>query len=166
MINVFTNKLFFVISSDIEIGKLFHTSFDKLIKCESFKMTNNLTNNIVKYRMTLIVNVESIDFSSNNFESYIYNITVDLKYNFFEFRELFVNTKTVARSTNNIDQFRIFQPIDDLIVFDKTTIDSINFIFDLGSITSIEIVTIKTSINLIVFYIVQVSMSFFFVSLI
>ena len=60
-----------------------------------------------------------------------------------------------------MSQLKVLQKLDSTIKFDISIAGSANFIFDMNSMGSIESINLNTSIELIIFHIVQINTFFF-----
>ena len=78
----------------------FFTSINKLQNFEFVVVANMLTNNIFSHRITL--KNETMIF--NNFNFYVFNIFTNSRYNNTKFKKFFIDSNTVIKSTNNINQ--------------------------------------------------------------
>ena len=143
------------ISSINEINELFYISIDLIYQIESIVIAD-LINNVFKHRV--IFRDDATIFE--NLTSYTYNAFFDIKYGFFEFKNLLINSKATIRSTKNIEQFKTLQNIDNLFKFNSNAAEFANFVFDMNTTTSIDSIDLKISIETIIFHIIQVNTSF------
>ena len=103
--------------------------------------------------------------ASISFTSYVFNIITKSRYDFFEFKKLFIDSKTTAKSNANIDQFEILQRIDNSIKINHSTTKSISFIFEMNTTSSIDSINFNTFIKSIIFHII-IENTFFLLCLI
>ena len=95
----------------------------------------------------------------------MFNTITKLRYDFFEFKKFFIDSKTAAKSNANIDQFEILQRIDNSIKINHNTTKSINFIFEMNTTSSIDSINFNTLIKSIIFHII-IENTFFLLCLI
>ena len=144
------------ISSINEINELFYISIDSINQIESIVIAIDLINNVFKHRIIFRDNATIFE----NLTSYVYNAFFYIKYNFFEFKNLLINSKTTIKSTKNIEQFKTLQNIDNSFEFNSNIAESANFVFDMNTTTSIDLIDLKNSIETIIFHIIQINTSF------
>ena len=99
------------------------------------------------------------------FTSYVFNIITKLRYDFFEFKKFFIDSKTTAKSNAKIDQFKTLQRFDNSIKINHNTINSINFTFEMNTISLIDSINFDTFIKSIIFHII-IKNTFFLICLI
>ena len=92
--------------------------------------------------------------ASISFISYVFNTITESRYDFFEFKNFFIDSKTAAKSNANIDQFETLQRIDNSIKINYSTTKSVNFIFEMNTISSINSINFNTFIKSIIFHII------------
>ena len=103
--------------------------------------------------------------ASISFTSYVFNTITKSRYDFFEFKEFFINSKTITKSNANIDQFETLQRIDNSIKINHSTTKSISFIFEMNTTSSIDSINFNTFIKSIIFHII-IENTFFLLCLI
>lgn len=136
-------------------NELFLTQLDPLQNIESTNTINLLADNAFKHQIT------SADTTIPLANPMPYNFTtsIDLRYNDSEFKGLLINSGAATRSTGGVGQLKALQRILS-VELDKTTTGSTNFVFGIGSISSIGTVTMDTPLGIIVFHIAQVNTPF------
>ena len=139
-----------------EINEQFIISLNVLDASESSTATEILANDAFKHRS--ISSDETFPIAS---VSYVFNVSIDSRYDSSEFKGLLIDSEIATRSIENMGQLKTLQKFDNTIKFDTSTAGSINFIFGMGSTESIESINLNTSIGLITFHIVQINTSFF-----
>ena len=157
MIETPKNEIFNVstVSPNDDANEVFNTSINTVDATESFLITKNLTNATLKHRITAINEISLIAFVS-----YVFNSTIDIKYDFSEFKKLLIDSKTTSRFTKNMKQLQTLQHLNSFIKFDPSTIESANFIFEMNSTASIESVNLKIPIEPIIFHIIEINIFF------
>ena len=90
---------------------------------------------------------------------YSFISSTNTRYDEFEFKELLIDFDAAIRSIDEIEQLKILQKIISMKL-DETTVESANFVFDIDSTFSIDIVNLNTSMRKIAFHIVRVNTSF------
>ena len=144
------------ISSINEINELFYISIDSINQIESIVIAIDLINNVFKHRIIFRNDATVLE----NLTSYVYNAFFDIKYDFSEFKNLLINSKTTIKSTKNIEQFKTLQNIDKSFKFNSNIVESANFVFDINATTSIDSIDLKILIETIIFHIIQINTSF------
>ena len=139
-----------------KVNEQFITSLGVLDASESSAATKILANGAFRHRL-----ISSNETSSIAPTSYVFNASIDSRYDSSEFKKLLIDSKTATRSTRDMSQLKALQKLDSTIKFDTSTAGSANFIFDMGSTGSIESINLNTSIELIIFHIVQINIPFF-----
>ena len=157
MIETSKNEIFNVsaVSSNDDVNEVFSTSIDTVDAIESFLIIKDLANAILKHRITAINETSLIAFVS-----YVFNFTIDTRYDFSEFKKLLIDSKATSRFTENMKQLQTLQHLDFFIKFDLSTVGSASFIFEMNSIASIESVNLKISIGPIIFHIIEINIFF------
>ena len=157
MIETSKNEIFNVstVSSNDDVNEVFNISIDTVDSIESFLIIKDLANVTLKHRMTAINEISLIAFVS-----YVFNFTIDIKYDFSEFKKLLIDSKTTSRFTKNMKQLQTLQHLNFFIKFDLSIVESVSFIFEINSIASIESVDLKISIEPIIFYIIEINILF------
>ena len=140
-----------------EINEQFIISLSVLDASESAAATKILANDAFRYRFILS---NEISLIAPIPDSYVFNVSIDSKYDFSKFKRLLIDSKIATRSTENMNQSKILQKLDSTIKFDTSIVGSANFIFDMSSTKSIESINLNTSIELITFHIVQINIFF------
>ena len=146
-----------------EVNEQFITSLGVLDASESLAATETLTNDAFRHRLISSDEIFSIAPSSAS-GSYVFNVSIDSRYDSSEFKRLLIDSKTATRSIEDMSQLKALQKLDSTIKFDINIAGSANFIFGMGSTESIESINLNTSIELIIFHIVQINIFFFSVS--
>ena len=142
-----------------KINEQFIISLSVLDASESSTTTKTLANDAFKHRLILSNEIFSIaSFSVSG--SYVFNVSIDSKYDFSKFKSLLIDSETATRSTESMNQLKALQKLDSTIKFDISIAGSANFIFDMDSTGSIESINLNTSIGLIIFHIVQINIFF------
>lgn len=91
---------------------------------------------------------------------YILNIMIESCYNNSDFKPFLINLRIASRSINAIIPLKTLQWIDNLMKFDGIMAELANFIFEIGSIASIETSILKKLLGPITLHIIQVNISF------
>ena len=156
----------FNVQSIHDEDEMFCTSLGTLKNSDCILTTNLLTDHAAKHQITDIDESEtsSTEDSNINMEnssiSYAYTSSTSSKYNDTKFKGLLIDSNAATRSTDNIEQLKTLQKIDDTIQLNQSTAGSANFVFDIESTGSIKSIKINTSIELITFHIISVNISF------
>ena len=142
-------------SLDAEVAtEMFHTSIGTLHAVESINAINMLTNKAFEHHIT---------WSDNTIAPvsvpYSFITSTDTRYDESEFKGLLIDSGAATRSTGGIGQLKALQKIIS-IKLDETTAGSANFVFGIGSTSSIGTVNLNTPIGRIVFHIVRVNTPF------
>ena len=95
----------------------------------------------------------------------MFNTITKSRYDFFKFKNFFIDLKTATKSNANIDQFETLQRIDNSITINHNTTKSINFIFEMNTTLSIDQINFNTFIKSIIFHII-IKNTFFLLCLI
>ena len=132
-----------------EINEQFIISLSVLDASELSTTTKVLANDAFKHRFILSDEIFSIASVS-----YVFNASIDSRYDFLELKGLLIDSKTATRSTEDMGQLKTLQKFDNTIKFDTNIAGSANFIFDMSSTGSIGSINLNTSIGLIIFHIV------------
>ena len=145
------------LSPDVDkTDELFLTSLGALQNIESTNTINLLADNAFKHQITFadgtVALIDPVPYS--------FTTSTDLRYDESEFKGLLIDSGTATRSTGGIGQLKALQKIISSAKLDKTTAGSANFIFGIGSTSSIGTVNLDTPMGMIVFHIVQVSTPF------
>ena len=144
------------ISTSKSINELYFISSLSQFQTYEFKnAVKILFDKVFKHR--IILKNETVVMSLT---SYIFNISVDDCYYIFEFKRLLIDSDAVIRSTEDISQMKTLQRIDDSVKLDKSTIESINFTFEIESTAFIDSIMLHISIERITFHIVLINTSF------
>ena len=138
-----------------EVNEQFIISLDVLDASESSAATKVLANDTFKHRFILSDEIFSIASVP-----YVFNASIDSRYDFSKFKSLLIDSGAATRSTEDMGQLKTLQKFDSTIKFDTSTVGSANFIFDMNSTGSIESINLNTSIGLIIFHIVQINIFF------
>ena len=144
--NSFNSHQFFILYESFE-------NFESLIIIEQF------VENFLIHR----INKRDEITASISFTSYVFNTITKSRYDFFEFKELFIDSKTTTKSNANIDQFETLQRIDNSIKINHNMTKSINFIFEINTTSSIDLINFNTFIKSIIFYIIIKNTFFYYV---
>ena len=158
-INAFASndKTFNVQSLNVEINEQFTISLSVLDALELSTITKTLANDAFRHCF-----ISSDEIFSILSISYVFNVSIDSRYDFSKFKDLLIDSRTATRSIGNMDQLKILQKLDNTIKFDISIVESTNFIFDINSTGSIKSINLNTSIELIIFYIEQINTFFLF----
>ena len=140
-----------------EINEQFIISLNVLDASESSATTKILTNDAFRHRF-----ISSDETSSIASAPYVFNASIDSRYDFSEFKDLLIDSEAATRSIGGMGQLKTLQKLDNTIKFDTSIVGSANFIFDMSSTGSIGSINLNTSIKLITFHIVQINTLFFF----
>ena len=116
-----------------EVNEQFITSLGVLDTTESSAVTKTLANDAFRHRF-----ISSDKTFSITLVSYVFNVSIDSRYNFSEFKGLLIDSGTATRSTGSMDQLKALQKLYNTIEFDISIVGSTNFIFDMNSTRSIE----------------------------
>ena len=138
------------------IDELFFISIGALQNIESTNTINLLANNVFKYQITSADGIVALTAPV----PYSFTISTNLQYDKSEFKGLLIDSGAATRSTGGIGQLKALQKIISSTSLDKITAGSANFIFGIGSTSSIGTVNLDTSMKMIVFHIVQVNTPF------
>lgn len=144
-------------ASDNSSAESFVTFFGEMQNTESMTTTSLLANKSFQYQITF---KDDTVTPSANLEPYTYNTATDFRYNDSEFKGLLIDSGAAIRSTGGVGQFRALQQLEKSIRLDKNTAGSSNFLFGIGSTTSIGTVNLDTPIGIVIFHIVQVNTPF------
>ena len=157
MIETSRNEIFnvSVVSSNDDVNEVFSISIGTVDATESFLIIKDLANAILRHRIIVIDEISLITFVS-----YVFNFTIDTRYDFSEFKGLLIDSKTTSRFTKNMKQLQTLQHLNPSIKFDFSTVESASFIFEMNSIVSIESVNLETSIEPIIFHIIGINIFF------
>ena len=143
-----------------EVNEQFIISLSVLDASKLSAATETLANDAFKHRFISLNEIFSIaPFSVPG--SYVFNVSIDSRYDFSEFKDLLIDSKTTMRSIENMGQLKTLQILDNTIKFDINIVGLANFIFDMNSTESIGSINLNTSIKLIIFHIVQINIFFF-----
>jgi hypothetical protein len=152
---------------EFESNELFLTSLDELQNIEfvnsslatsSFAifLINSLANKAFEHRLILkdIINAfinESFDFT--------FISIIESRYDDREFKNILMNCDAARRSTAEIDQFTVLQRLNDSIKLDQSTVE-LKIQFDIDSISIMSTIELNTSLELMIFHIVEINTSF------
>ena len=75
-------------------------------------------------------------------------------------KDFFADIDAFVKFTNDIDQWQILQRLDESIWMNKINVNLIIFIFEIKSISSIKTISLNTSIEIIIFHIISIHISF------
>ena len=145
--------------------EVFCISLDTLKTSDCILTTNFLTDHAAKHQITDIdesENSSSIESSDteNSSISYAYIFSTSSKYDDTKFKNLLIDSNAATRSTDDIEQLKTLQKIDNTIQLNQSTAGSTNFVFGIKSIGSIKSINISTSIEPITFHIISVNIFF------
>ena len=127
---------------NVEINEQFIISLNVLDASELSAVTEILTNDAFKHRF--ISSDETFSIAS---ALYVFNVSIDSRYDFSKSKSFLMDSETVTRSTRDMDELKALQKLDSTIKFDTSTVGSVNFIFDMSSTGSIESINLNTSIG-------------------
>ena len=141
---------------DESSSESFFTSLGELENSESRITTGLLADN--SFRHWITSKDDTITLTSP--KSYSYNTSTGSRYNDTEFKGLLIDSGAATRSTGGISQFKALQQLDKLVKLDESTAGSTNFVFGIGSTTSIGTVRLDIPIEAVTFHIIQVNTPF------
>ena len=136
--------------------ELFLSSINALQNIESTNTINLLANNVFKHQ--IISTNGTVALTSP--VPYSFTTLTDLWYDKSKFKGLLIDSSAATRSISGIGQLTALQKIILLAKLDKTMARSANFIFGIGSTSSIGTVNLDTFMGMIIFHIVQVNTPF------
>ena len=158
----FVSKVFatFNVQSIYDEDEMFCTSLSTLKNFDCILTTNLFTDHAAKHQITDIDKSENSSSIENSSISYAYIFSTSFRYDDTKFKSLLIDSNATTRSTDDIEQLKVLQKIDDTIQLDQSTARSTNFVFDIENTGSIKSININTSIESITFHIVNVNTSF------
>ena len=106
-----------------KVNKQFITLLGVLDASELLAITKVLTNNVFKHRFILSNEIFLIA-SFPTLDSYVFNISIDSKYDFSKFKSLLIDSKIVTRFTKNMSQLKVLHKFDNTIKFDISIVGS------------------------------------------
>ena len=136
-------------------NELFLTRLGPLQNIESANTINTLAENAFKHQITSADT--TVPFV--NPTPYSFTTSTDMRYNDSKFKGLLIHSGVATRSTGGLGQLKALQRVF-FVELDKTTARSTNFVFGIGSTSSIVSVNLNTPLGMIVFHIVQVNTPF------
>jgi hypothetical protein len=142
---------------EFESDELFLTSFDelKLRNIESF--TSSLADKAFQHRL---ISKNIINAFINESFDFIYISITDSRYDDSEFKRILVNCDAADRSTEDIEQFKALQQIDNVaIALNEKTIDS-SIKFEIDNTLILGFIELNTSLEIITFHIMRINISF------
>ena len=159
MIDIIKNETYNMTSTpsqNDQSDQQFFTSIEMLENDQFLVIIEMLTNHAFKHR----ISTKNETVLSSQSVLYAYNAVIESRYNFTEFKNLLIDSDAVVRSTNEIDQFKTFQGIDNSMHLDVSIAESISFIFGIDNTVSLKSVNLITSLRSIIFHIVSINISF------
>jgi hypothetical protein len=142
---------------EFESNELFLISFDELQNIEFEITISLLSNQAFKHRF---ISKDCIIITAliNEFFSFI--SIIDSRYDDHEFKNILIDCETANLSINDIEQFKILKRISNNNVrLNTKTIES-NIKFEIDNISILSTVALNTSLELIIFHIVEVNTLF------
>ena len=147
-----------------EKDEVFCTSLNTLKNSDCILTTNLFTDHAAKHQITNIDESENSSTENSGIEnsniSYAYIFSTSFRYDDTKFKNLLINSNAATRSTDDIEQLKVLQKIDDTIQLNQSTAGSTNFVFEINSTDSIGSINISTSIESITFHIINVNIPF------
>ena len=132
--------------------------FERMKFNDCISATNLLADNAFHHRITM-KDKTTLAIKDNN-QSYAYNIVTSFRYDNEEFKDLLIDSKTANKSTENLNQLKTLQKIDQTINLNRSIVESTSFVFEIESTSSIETINLSTLIRTVTFYIIQVNTLF------
>jgi hypothetical protein len=90
---------------------------------------------------------------------YTHNTIIKFRCDDTEFKRLLIDSKTITRLTEEIDQLKTLQKMKDVELNISTT-ESITFIFEIHNTVFIKTILLNTSMRLITFYMMLINTLF------
>ena len=146
---------------NVEINDQFYISYEVLESFESSIVIEQFVNNSLLHWISKCDEI----ISSFSFTSYIYNVIFESRYESTEFKNIFIDTNAAIRSNAEFDQYETLKRFDDSIKIDHSTIESVDFIFEMNITSSIESINLHTSMKSVIFHI-MIANTFFLLCLI
>jgi hypothetical protein len=115
---------------------------------------NALVDNAFKHRLILVNNVQFVILTS-----YTYNTIIEFRYDDTEFKRFLINSESITKSTEAIDQLKALQRMKDVELNTNTT-ELFTFIFEIDSTAFIETILLNTFMRLITFHIMSINTLF------
>jgi hypothetical protein len=142
---------------EFESNELFLISFDEWQDIEFDTIISLLANQTFKHRFTAKNCIIIIVFIN---ELFIFISITDSRYDDHEFKNILMNCETADLSTKDIKKFKTLKRISNNDVkLNTQTIES-NIKFEIDSISILSTVALNTSLELIIFHIVKMNISF------
>ena len=116
---------------------------------------NTLADNAFKHRLTSVEEAQIIVLTP-----YSYSMIIESKYDDTKFKRLLIDSEATTRSIDEIDQLKALQKIENIVNLDVDTTESVTFIFEIDSTTSIETITLNTLMRSVTFHIILVNTLF------
>jgi hypothetical protein len=140
---------------EFESNELFLTSFDELQNIEF--VINSLANQTFKHRLISKNCIIIIIFIN---ESFNFISTTDSRYDDRKFKNILMNCDAAKRSIENIEQFKVFERINnnDVKLNTKTVESSIKF--DINNTLILKFVELNISLEVVTFHIIKINISF------
>jgi hypothetical protein len=129
---------------------------DKLFLMQDIEfITSTFSNKTFAHRL-----IAKDDIIEIFFEVVFYSYTSfsDSRYDDREFKDLLIDSDAARKSIEKMRQFKALQRISDDVKLNKS--DRLAFKFDIEDISSIDSINLKTSLETIIFYIVETNISF------
>jgi hypothetical protein len=142
---------------EFESIELFLTSFDELQNIEF--VISLLANQVFKHRLISKNCTTIIAFINESFDFSFISI-IDSRYDDHEFKNILMNCETANLSTNDIEQFKTLKRISNNDVKLNTQTVESNIKFEIDNISILSTVELNISLELIIFHIVEVNISF------
>ena len=144
---------------DFDFINMFFTFFEKLQNIESVIIINLFIDKTFKHR---IICKNEITVAFVVFTTYNFNAIISSHYDESEFMGLLIDSDAAMCFTNDINQLKTLQNINKIIKIDISTADFTSFIFEINSTFFINTINLNTSLNIIIFHIVQINTFFLF----
>jgi hypothetical protein len=120
-------------------------------------LTNSLADKAFQHRL---ISKNIINALINKSFDFAYISITDSRYDDNAFKKILVDCDTADRSTDDIEQFKALQRINnDAIALDKKTIDS-SIKFEIDNTLILRFVELNISLEIITFHIVEINISF------
>jgi hypothetical protein len=139
---------------EFESNELFLTSFDSINNAEFVVITSLLANKTFEHRL-----IAKDEITIFEIVSYIYTSIIESRYDDREFKNILVNCDAARRSTAEMRQFKALQRLNDSIQLNKSIVGS-KIQFDIDSISIMSTTELSTSLEQLIFHIVEVNTSF------
>ena len=126
---------------------------------KSITTVNLLSDSSFKHRLT--AKNSTVPHTTTKPQPFMFNVFTSFWYDDTEFKGLLIDSRAATRSTDGIGQLKALQRLIDTVTLDKTTAGLANFIFGIGSASSIGTVNLDILIRALIFHIIDVNTFFF-----